>query len=131
MARQVPNRREDAREEIPAPLGAAIEFQGPDGARLAVRLISVSARGASFSIVMPSQFHRIEKGAVLKDAVIRVGNTVVHGNLSVAHTTRGFDKDYTCGVLFYPASESDRNELTTLVARLAALPKVPTKARRG
>ena len=130
MVRQVPNRRDDARHEIPRVLGATIEFEGPDGARLTLRLISVSPQGASFSIEIPRQFHRIEKGALLKDAVIRVGDTVVRGNLAVAHTTRGFAKDYTCGVSFFPASESDSNELINLVARLAVLPKLP-KARRG
>jgi hypothetical protein len=48
---------------------------------------------------------------------------VIRGNLAVLHLTRRSGSDYVCGAQFFPASDADRNELTSLVARLEALPK--------
>jgi hypothetical protein len=122
MPRKISNRREDTRHAVPGALGARIEFQDGDGLAQKLPLIDVSAGGASFS--MPRRLPGIEKGAMLGDVLIRVAQIEVQGNLEVLHTTRGFGSDYSCGVRFFPKTESDRNLLVELVSRLERLPKV-------
>jgi len=70
---------------------------------------------------MPYRIAGIETGAMLPDASIRLGQLVIQGNLAVLHTTRLSGSAYSCGVQFYPKSEEDRNQLSTLVSRLETL----------
>ena len=79
-------------------------------------LTQISIRGATFC--MPHRFPEIDKGAMLCDAVIRLGQLELRGNLAVLHTTRQSDSEYRCGVLFCPSSDSDRNRLVSLISRL-------------
>ena len=120
MPRVIKNRREDTRYDLPRNLGGEIEFDGPDGGRHRLPLAEVSVGGFAFFI--PGGLAGIMSGATLSDAVIRVDRLVMRGNLAVLHVTRGSGSDCTCGVQFFPATDSDRNELTSLVSRLEALP---------
>jgi hypothetical protein len=122
MPRKISNRREDSRYAIPGALGARIEFTDADGLEQRMPLVDLSAGGASFS--MPRRIPGIENGAMLPDVVIRVAQVEIQGNLEVLHTTRGFGLDYSCGVRFFPKTESDRNLLVELISRLERLPKV-------
>ena len=122
MPTQVVNRREETRHLLPGSLGAEIEFDGPDGGRHRLPLTEISFGGASFS--MPYRLPGIENGTMLTDALIRVGQFEMQGNLAVLHTTRGFVSKYTYGVQFYPKTASDRNQLIGLVSHLERLPKL-------
>lgn len=118
MAKAIANRRQDARLEVPASLGAEIEFNGPDSRRHRLPLTQVGVVGAAF--VLPNQIQGIRPDTTLTDALIRVGQIEIRGNLSVRHTDRGFTSA-RCGVQFHPLTDSDRNELITFVTRLQAL----------
>lgn len=120
MPKNIATRREDPRYPIPSVLGARIEFTGPDGIRYDWPLTEVSVRGAGFGTAR--KIAGVKRGAMLADAVIRVADIEIRGNLEVRHATRGFGSKHNCGVKFFPLSEADRNELIALVTRLKDLP---------
>jgi len=119
MSIRVSSRREDERYRLPSAVGAQIEFDGPDGARYALPLIEISARGASFAL--PGPVPGIKSGAILTDAVISMGQMKVNGNLSVARVTNVIGTGHICGVQFHPRSVEDRNDMVSLIARLQDL----------
>lgn len=121
MPRIIKNRRGDTRYGLPRDLGAEVEFEGTDGARHRLTLAEISVGG--FAFLVPDRLPGIAAGAMLKDAVIRVGRLEIRGNLGVLHVTRSSKSEYKCGARYYPATDSDRNELISLVARLDSLPK--------
>ncbi len=119
MPLMVKNRREDRRYALPTNLGAEIEFDGPDGRCYRLPLLEVSGLGLAFFI--PEPIPGIEAGITLADVQIRVGSLVIRGNLVVQHTLREHPRNHKCGALFYPASDTDRNELVSLLSRLKSL----------
>jgi len=118
MPKQMVNRRSDTRHKLP---GAEIEFNTRDGAHHVLPLMEVSIGGASFEI--PRRLNGIEAGAMLSDAMIRLGRFQVQGNLVVMHMVPGYGPDYTVGVEFHPRTDGDRNKLIDLITRLESLPK--------
>ncbi len=118
-----PQRREDPRYFLPQALGAELEFDGPDGTRQRYPLLDISIRGASFSL--PLRLEGIDEGAMLGNAVIRVDDLEIQGNLTVLHATRRFRANYSCGVQFYPKSDLDQNQLVSFVSRLEAAQQNP------
>ena len=122
MAKKIPNRRQDPRYGLPKALDARLEFKDGDNFDQRLPLTEIGIGGAGFR--MPRKIAGVEKGAMIPNAVIRIGHTEIGVNLEILHTTRGFHMDYTCGTRFYPKTENDRNELTELISKLELLPDV-------
>jgi hypothetical protein len=121
MPRIIKNRREEARYGLPRDLGAEVEIDGTDGAHHCLPLAEISVGG--FAFLVPERLPGIAAGAMLNNAVIRVGRLEIRGNLEVLHVSRSSGSEYKCGAQYYPATDADRNELISLVARLDSLPK--------
>ncbi len=119
MPLKVKNKRKDRRYALPTDLGAKIEFGVPDGGRYRLQLTNISGFGLAFFI--PEPIPVIEAGIMLDDAQIQVGSVIIHGNIAVQHTLPDHPSNYKCGAQFYPASDTDRNALVGLLARLESL----------
>ena len=119
MPRKIKNRREDLRYALPTDLGAEIEFDGPDGGSYRLPLLEISGLGLAFFI--PEPIPGIEAGVTLANGRILVGALVIGGNLVVQYTMRDGLSGHKCGAQFYPASDTDRNELVGLLSRLESL----------
>ena len=112
-------RREERRFVLPTDLGAEIEFDVPDGGHYRLPLLNISSLGLAFRI--PEPIPEIEAGIMLADAQIHVGPLVIRGNLALQHTLQDHASYHKCGAQFYPASDTDRNELVSLLSRLESL----------
>ncbi len=119
MPLKVKNIREARRYTLPTDLGAEIEFDGPDGGSYRLPLLEISGLGLAFFI--PEPIPGIEAGITLADVQIQVGSLVIRGNLALQHTLRDHPSNHKCGAQFYPASDTDRNELVSLLLRLESL----------
>lgn len=120
MAKKAQERRGDRRYNLPDAVSAKLQFEGPDGTTYTFPLMDLSVTGASFH--MPRAIIGVDSGAMLGNAVIRLGRLEVHGNVVVLRVTKIFGTSRSCGVQFYPKTEEDRNELINLIARLDSLP---------
>jgi hypothetical protein len=119
MPRQVENRREDGRKRIPTLAGAVIAFIGTDGKEHRYPVIELSLSGGSFEI--PARLPEMTQGAVFSGCRIVVGEIEIGIHVEIRHVTRGPGVGYECGILIFPKSDEDRNEITSLVARLSAV----------
>ncbi len=117
--------RRARRYALPADLGAEIEFDIPFGGHYRLRLFNISSSGLAFFV--PEPILEIEAGIMVNDAEIHVdsqihfGSLVIRGNLVLRHTPREHPSDHKCGAQFYPASDTDRNELVSLLSNLELL----------
>ncbi len=116
MPLNVKNRREERRYSLPADLGAKIEFDVPDRGHYRFQLLNISGLGLAFFI--PGPIPGIEPGIMLPDAQIQVGSVVIRGTIAVQHTLPDHPSNYECGAQFYPASDTDCNELVGLLSDL-------------
>ena len=121
MPLKTKNRREDRRYSLPTHLGAEIEFSCPDGGRYRLPLLELSGLGLAFFV--PERIPGIVAGVMLADTQIQIGSLVIRGNLTVLHTLQEHSSNHKCGAQFYPASDTDRNELVSLLGRLESLSK--------
>ena len=119
MPIKFPTRREETRYPVPPGFELFLEFTPPQGKRCSFPLIEISSGGAGF--VIPERITGFEKGVMIADGIIRFGKLEIRVNFAVQHLTRDFDTRYRCGVMFFPCSETDRNELIGLTARLETL----------
>ncbi len=119
MPSRVKNVRAERRYALPPDLGAEIEFDVPDGGHYRLPLLNISVFGLAFFI--PEPILEIEAGIMLADAQIHVGSLVIHGKIVVQHTLPDHPSNYKCGAQFYPASDTDRNELVSLLSRLKSM----------
>ncbi len=117
MPLRVKNMREDRRYALPTDVGAEIEFDVPDGGHYRLPLLNISDVGLAFSI--PEPIPEIEAGIMLADAQIHVGSLVIRGKLALHHSLRDHPFNPKCGARFYPASDTDRKELVSLLSRLS------------
>ncbi len=114
---RVKNKRQERRYALPTDLGAEIEFDVPDRGHYRLPLLNISSLGLAFFI--PEPIPEIEAGIMLADAQIHVGSLVIRGNLAVENVLRNHPSK--CGAQFYPTSDTDRNELVSLLSRLESL----------
>jgi len=121
MPLKTKNRREDRRYALPTYLGAEIEFDSPDGGRYRLPLLEISGLGLAFFV--PERIPGIGAGVMLSDTRVHVGSLVIRGNLAVQHTLHEHPANHKCGAQFFPASDTDRNELIGLLGRLESLAK--------
>jgi len=77
-------------------------------------LIDISVSGLSFAL--GDELPGIENGSNLSNAVIRLGECEIHGDLVVMHLTAQTDTRTICGALFYAASDQDLLKLRSAVA---------------
>ena len=117
MPLRVKNRRVERRYALPTDLGAEIEFDVPFGGHYRLPLLNISVFGLAFFI--PEPIPGIEAGIMLADAQIHVGSLVIRGKLALHHSLRDHPFNHKCGARFYPASDTDRNELVSLLSRLS------------
>ncbi len=106
--------RQARRYDLPA--GAEIEFDVPDGGHYRLPLLNNSVLGLAFFI--PDPIPGLEAGIVLAAAQIHVDSLVIRGNLALRHTLPDHPFNHKCGARFYPAFDTDRNELVSLLSRL-------------
>jgi hypothetical protein len=112
------NRRVQTRYSVLADDRARVEFvyPSPNGESYSMPLANLSASGLSFGLREGDTSVALEEGASLPDAVIRIGNCAIKGELLVMHVTTGPDSRYVCGALFYPATDTDLVKLKSAVA---------------
>ena len=112
------SRRSQTRYSVLADDRARVEFvyPAPNGATYSMPLTNLSASGLSFGLREGDTSVALEEGASLPDAVIRIGNCAIKGELLVMHVTTGPDSRYVCGALFYPATDTDLVKLKSAVA---------------
>ncbi len=119
MPLKIKNKRKDRRYALPADVGAEIEFDVLDGGHYRLPLLNITSLGLAFSI--PEPIPELKAGTMLAAAKIHVGSLVIRGNLVVQHILRDHPSKHKCGAQFYPASDSDRNELVSLLSRLKSM----------
>ena len=55
------------------------------------------------------------------DVLVRIGSCEIGGELLVSHVTRESEERVLCGGRFYPASETDRLQMTKAIMCLESL----------
>jgi len=118
MSTTTKNRRAQTRYSVLADDRARIEFvyPTPNGKTYSMPLANLSASGLSFGLSEGDTAVALEEGVTLPDAVIRIGDCKIRGELLVMHVTTGSDSRYVCGALFYPATDTDLVKLKSAVA---------------
>jgi hypothetical protein len=114
MPRKIENRRSVRRQDIPDAVEATVEFLMSDGVRRRVPLVNISLNDLCFE--NPTKAPAIQSGIHLTDVVVRVGKFSFECNLAVQRTWRQFQRGVQCGARLYPKTESDQNELVSLMA---------------
>ncbi len=120
--------KRDGRYTLPVDLGASIEFDVPGRGHYRFQLLNISGLGLAFFI--PGPIPGIEPGIMLPDVQIQVDSVVIRGDLVVQHTLPDHPSNYKCGAQFFPASDTDRNELASLLSRLDLLSRPPFGTER-
>ncbi len=82
-------------------------------------MLNISVHGLAF--FSPEPIPEIVAGIMLAAAQIHVGSLVIRGNLALRHPLQDQPFNHKCGAQFYPASDTDRNELVSLLSRLESL----------
>jgi hypothetical protein len=112
------NRRQQRRHSIATDQAARVEFDYPmpNGKKYVVPLVNVSASGLSFGLEEHDDLAGLQEGTSLPDAVIRVGDCTIRGELLTMHVTADPTSRYVCGALFYPATDTDLVMLKSVIA---------------
>lgn len=118
MATITKNRRSHTRHPVSPEEVARVGFDypTPNGKQYEVPLVNISASGLSFLIDPGDELAGLEEGAGLPDAVIRLGECEIRGEMLIMHMTAGPDSRYVCGALFYPATDTDLVKLKSAIA---------------
>ena len=111
-------RRRHTRYEVPPGTEAAVEFPypGPHSDRFEMPLRDISASGLSFELTL--ELPGLEAGKCLGPSVISFGQHRIRADLLVMHMTPDAGIGSTCGVLVYPARDSDLLTLQSLILSL-------------
>jgi hypothetical protein len=118
MPRDVRNRRSEKRQSVPRFLYAGVEVRWPDGKQRRLDLVDISPTDLCFAVA--PGIAKIEKDTNLTDVRVQVGNFSFECHLCVLRSWRQFDLGYHYGARLYPKTESDQNELMSLIATLEA-----------
>jgi hypothetical protein len=118
MSTTTKNRRRQRRHTISTELLARVEFDypTPNGRSYRVPVINLSPSGLSFTVDGYDELARLDEGSSLPDAVIRLGDCKIRGEMLVMHVTADPDSRYVCGALFYPATDTDLVKLKSVIA---------------
>lgn len=114
--------RLETRLAVPRAERAFVEFDYPQptGKRRRLSLLNMSSHGLCFALPFYG-LSGIELSTHLIDVVVRVGSCEIGGQLLVSHVTRQSDERILCGGRFYPATESDRLQMTKVKASLESI----------
>lgn len=118
MATITKNRRRQTRHSVSPEDLARVEFDypTPNGRRYRLPLVNISASGVSFMVDPGEELAKLDEGSGLPDAVIRLGDCAINGEMLVMHMTAAPDSGYVCGALFYPATDTDLVKLKSVIA---------------
>jgi hypothetical protein len=114
-------RRSQRRHTAAGTNTAAIEFSypQPEGRRYLFPLVDLSVSGVSF--VFENELSGIEGGTALSDVRIHLGDCEILGDLVVMHVTENSATQWTCGALFYAASDTDLLKWRSAIAGIEAV----------
>jgi len=119
MPKRIQDRRSSKRHPIPDKANAGVEVEMSDGKRRRLRLVNLSVNDLCFEV--PQGAFELRTGTDLANALVQIGKLQIECHLSVTRTWRQFDGSHHCGARLYPKSESDQNELVSLIAAFDAL----------
>ena len=114
-------RRVARRYRVPDGASATVSFRfpSPNGQHVELALVDVSVSGMSFAY--NDELPGLESGATIAPVVLRLGSCEMHGELLVMHVTPQSPARTVCGVLFYPATDTDLVKLKSAIAGIEAL----------
>ena len=114
-------RRTQQRHTAVGTHSASIElsYPQPKGKRYLLELVDLSVSGLSF--VFEDELSGIEGGTSLSDVRIHLGDCEIQGDLVVMHVTERSATQWTCGALFYAASDTDLLKWRSAIAGIEAV----------
>lgn len=114
--------RLETRLAVPRAERAFVEFDYPQptGKRRRLSLLDLSTAGLCFALPFYG-LSGIELSTHLLDVIVRIGGCEIEGELLVSHVTRESDERILCGGRFYPATGSDRLQMTKAIASLESI----------
>ena len=119
MPKKIEDRRTARRHPIPDKANAGVEIKMSDGKRRRLRLVNLSVNDLCFEV--PQGAFEMRAGTDLSNVLVQIGKLQIECNLAVTRTWGQFDGSHHCGARLYPKSESDQNELVSLIAAFDAL----------
>jgi hypothetical protein len=121
MATTTTCRRTQRRHTAAGTHSAAIEvsYPQPEGKRFLLPLVDLSVSGLSF--VFEDELAGIESGTALSDIRIHLGDCEIQGDLVVMHVTERSATQWTCGALFYAASDTDLLKWRSAIAGIESV----------
>lgn len=118
MSSKVAVRQRDRRYPILRPNKVFVEFShGRRDWRLP--LLDLSVAGLAFTV--DEEVPGLVAGLKLEQAVVRVSDCEIHGNLVIRHATSHPDWTTNYGAIFYPTSEADMLKLNGVLAGIDAI----------
>ena len=109
--------RSGVRIPVPPKEEACVEVQ-LEGRCCRLPLLDISENGLSFEC--PEGLPEIAPGSSFTDAVVRVADCAIQGNLVIRHVTWSISAGTSCGAQFRPPTEADRTRLSKLVNQIRA-----------
>jgi hypothetical protein len=119
MPKKIEDRRSAKRHPIPDKANAGVEVEMSSGKRRRLRLVNLSVNDLCFEV--PQGAFEIRAGTDLSNVRVQIGKLHIECHITVTRTWRQFDGSYHCGARLYPKSETDQNELVSLIAAFDAL----------
>jgi len=115
MSTMTKNRRRQRRYQVAKETMARVEFECR-GRCFRSEVTNLSASGLSFSLDPAEDLTGLEEGESFPEAVVRVGDCAMRGELLLMHMTQDGGSRYVCGALFYPATDTDLVKLKSVIA---------------
>lgn len=114
-------RRVHPRYRLDAEAVATVDFvyPFPGGHHCSMRLRDISSSGISF--VLGQELPGLEAGDSIDRVTVRVGKTVLHGDLLIMHLTPDTGAGSACGALFYPRGDRTLLSLQKLIESFEAV----------
>jgi hypothetical protein len=120
MSSTVACRRKARRHRLSAESDSRVEFDYPGPGDHACSMPIMDMTVAGFSFRLTEQLPGLEVGSNIREASLTIGACSMEGELVVMHVT---DKEAgaICGVLFYPATDTDLVKMKSLIAGIEAV----------
>jgi len=115
MSTMTKNRRRQRRYQVSQETMARVEFEC-GGRCFRSEVTNLSASGMSFRLDPTDDLTGLDEGESFPDAVVRVGDCAIRGELLLMHMTQDPGSRYVCGALFYPATDTDLVKLKSVIA---------------
>jgi hypothetical protein len=115
MSTMAKNRRRQRRYQVGSETMARVEFEC-HGRFVRCEVTNLSASGLSFKLDPDEDRTGLDEGESFHEAVVRVGDCAMRGELLLMHMTQGPGSRYVCGALFYPATDTDLVKLKSVIA---------------